>query len=565
MAEIKKINTRISLKCDTLANWSNASNQFILNKGEIAIAQIGEKDIAKKQLPPIMFKVGDGEHTFNELDWTSALAADVYDWAKAATPQAIIDEARKGLISADSVVKSLNGLKGELTVNGDDTYFSFEADGSTVSLKLSETAAAVLGSGITAEKIAKYDGYEETINSVKSTAEGKQDPIKAGTHVTIDADKTTINALWPTASDTGYEGIGKVGTVTGVKMNGGATKAPDAAGVVDLGTVITDVSGKQDKAIDIEGFTAKTVEGALAEAKKAGTDAAASLETYKESNDKALAAVKKTADDNKAAIEQINTDLEGLTGAMHFVGTSTTDPSSEGGATVEGHATFNAGDVCLFGFKEYVYNGTKWIELGDEGSHATKTYVDGAVKEAKEAVEGELSTAKTELEGKIATAKTEAVTEAGTAADGKITEALKAYTTTEALNTELNKKLEAKDLEGYAKETYVDDAKSALLGTEEDAATKETIRGARKLAQAGVDAAGAAADAAATAQETADSKCTLDEVKALGYTKNVGTVTSVKAGVGLKVSGTASVEPTIEIDDTVIFEFNCGTATTVIA
>ena len=68
MAEIKKINTRISLKCDTLANWSNASNQFILNKGEVAIAQIGEKDIAKKQLPPIMFKVGDGEHTFNELD-----------------------------------------------------------------------------------------------------------------------------------------------------------------------------------------------------------------------------------------------------------------------------------------------------------------------------------------------------------------------------------------------------------------------------------------------------------------------------------------------------------------
>jgi len=482
MAEIKKINTRISLKCDTLANWSSTANQFKLNKGEVAIVQIGEKDIANKHLPPIMFKVGDGEHTFNELDWTSALAADVYDWAKAATPQAIIDAAREGLISADSVVKSLNGLKGELTVSGDDTYFSFEAAGSTVSLKLSETAAAVLGSGITAEKVAKYDGYEETINSVKSTAEGKQNPIKAGTHVTIGTDKTTINALWPTVSDTGYEGIGKVGTVTGVKMNGGATKAPDAAGVVDLGTVITDVSGKQDKAIDIEGFTAKTVEGALAEAKKAGTDAAASLETYKEYNDKALAAVKKTADDNKAAIEQINTDLEGLTGAMHFIGTSTTDPVGESGATVEGHTTFNAGDVCLFGFKEYVYNGTKWIELGDEGSHATKTYVNDTVKEAKEAVEDELSTAKTELEGKITTAKTEAIAEAGTAADGKITEALKAYTTTEALNTELNKKLEAKDLEGYAKETYVDDAKSALLGTEEDAATKETIRGARKLA-----------------------------------------------------------------------------------
>lgn len=558
MAEIKKINTRISLKCDTLANWSSASNQFILHKGEVAIAQIGEKDIANKQLPPIMFKVGDGEHTFNELDWTSALAADVYDWAKAATPQAIITEARKGLISADSVVKTLNGLKGELTLNGDDTYFSFEAAGSAITLKLSEAAAAVLGSGITADKVAKYDGYEATINSVKATAEGKQDPIKAGTHVTIGADKTTINALWPTATDAGYEGIGKVGTVTGVKINGGAVKDPDETGVVDLGTVVTDVSGKQDKAIEIEGITAKTVEGALSEAKKAGTDAAAALNTYKTDNDKALAAVKKTADDNKAAIAQINTDLGGLTGAMHFVGTSTTDPVGESGATVEGHTTFKSGDVCLFGAKEYVYNGTAWIELGDEGSHATRDYVDSSVKTAKEAVEGELTTAVGSLEGKITAAKSDAITEAGTAADGKIAEALKAYTTTEALNTELAKKLEAKDLNGYAKETYVNEAKSALLGTAEDDATKETIHGARKLAQSGVDAA-------ATAKETADSKCTLDEVKALGYTKNVGTVTSVAAGTGLKVTGTASVTPTIEIDTAVTFELDCGSATTTIA
>jgi len=31
-----------------------------------------------------MFKVGNGVSTFVELPWTSGLAADVYDWAKAA-------------------------------------------------------------------------------------------------------------------------------------------------------------------------------------------------------------------------------------------------------------------------------------------------------------------------------------------------------------------------------------------------------------------------------------------------------------------------------------------------
>lgn len=82
MAEFK---TRISLKYDTLVNWQKSTLK--LNKGELAIAVIPAADPANKQLPPVMFKVGDGEHTFAELgnNWASALAADVYEWAKAAS------------------------------------------------------------------------------------------------------------------------------------------------------------------------------------------------------------------------------------------------------------------------------------------------------------------------------------------------------------------------------------------------------------------------------------------------------------------------------------------------
>lgn len=79
MANLK---TRISLKYDTLENWGKSV--LVLNKGEVAIATIPAADASKKQLPPVMFKVGDGTHTFSELDWSSGLAADVYGWAKAA-------------------------------------------------------------------------------------------------------------------------------------------------------------------------------------------------------------------------------------------------------------------------------------------------------------------------------------------------------------------------------------------------------------------------------------------------------------------------------------------------
>lgn len=83
----------------------------------------------------------------------------------------------------------------------------------------------------------------------------------------------------------------------------------------------------------------------------------------------------KLAENNKARVEALEDTIKGLSGAMHFVGVSTTDPRGEGGATIGGHSTFQAGDVCLYQntSKEYVYNGTEWIELGDESSYLLKT------------------------------------------------------------------------------------------------------------------------------------------------------------------------------------------------
>lgn len=69
--------------------------------------------------------------------------------------------------------------------------------------------------------------------------------------------------------------------------------------------------------------------------------------------------------------EKIVAATVGLTGAMHFVGLSTTDPKTDG-ATVGEKTTFSKGDVVLFGDKEFVYDGTAWVELGDESSYIVK-------------------------------------------------------------------------------------------------------------------------------------------------------------------------------------------------
>lgn len=95
MAEtnVKTLQTRIALKYDTYANWTDEAKgaNLVLLKGEIGICAIENKAQGAQTAPTVLFKVGDGEHKFHELNWASALAADVYSWAKAETVELVVD------------------------------------------------------------------------------------------------------------------------------------------------------------------------------------------------------------------------------------------------------------------------------------------------------------------------------------------------------------------------------------------------------------------------------------------------------------------------------------------
>ena len=91
--------------------------------------------------------------------------------------------------------------------------------------------------------------------------------------------------------------------------------------------------------------------------------------------------VKKITQDEQGVIfvedrELTAADL-GLTKIMNFLGTSTTaiaQDSTTNPITIDGASvTALKGDVALYGTKEFVWEGSKWKELGDQGSHALKT------------------------------------------------------------------------------------------------------------------------------------------------------------------------------------------------
>lgn len=95
MANEKILNTRISLKYDTLITWQSSAfngtdkNKY-LKKGEVAIVTLAPNKetnpTATANQHPLLMKVGTGDHKFDDLPWVSGLAADVYAWAKKATP-----------------------------------------------------------------------------------------------------------------------------------------------------------------------------------------------------------------------------------------------------------------------------------------------------------------------------------------------------------------------------------------------------------------------------------------------------------------------------------------------
>ena len=78
----KILNTRIQLKYDSYQNWTTKNPTLLA--GEVAIAKLTTAHAVKPgdtdTQAPVLFKVGPGQ--FNALPWASALAADVYSWAK---------------------------------------------------------------------------------------------------------------------------------------------------------------------------------------------------------------------------------------------------------------------------------------------------------------------------------------------------------------------------------------------------------------------------------------------------------------------------------------------------
>lgn len=400
MAE-KIINTRVQLKYDTLTNWLASS--VILKAGEVAIATIATANSNSGLTPPaIGIKVGDGNHTFADLNWIQAIAGDVPEWAKEAAATTVknwIDTAIGTVASGEGtttftsakLIKSVTQDKGGKITNV--TYEDITIDavsGLTTRLQGIDTAIGTKLNANLASDAASTTNKLIDANAAKGYADAAQ----------AAAEKTASDAL--SAAKTAILGEAEYGgTVKGAYAE--AKKANDAIAALDVtdsGTgVVTAIS---------------QTDGKIAYTKSAIDTVVAFSDGYNASSNKA-ATVKTVTDAVNTAKTELNSTLSQMTGAMRFRGTVTAAPTADTAApSGDGLGAWRAGDVVLFGTAEYVVstmssNKPVWQLLGDEGAYQTRLSFTGTPSSENKVVTNDtLEAAKTNLTTAINEAKTAA-------------------------------------------------------------------------------------------------------------------------------------------------------------
>ena len=601
MAE-KVLKTKIQLRYDEFTNWT--TNNPFLKKGEIAVTVIpAAATNAGDVIPPaIMFKVGSGEEgnasKFNSLPWASALAADVYPWAKAKTAPVIGDGritimqagVEKGsftvnqsgpttieladtpdtntqykLVLSDHKLTLQSKEKGEtswtkvqdVTLPDNNTTYTFTSTATSgASFKVTPSGGAaqtvyIDGLGTAAFKAeGDFDAHgaaaavlgQSTDDATKNTVYGAK-KAAAAAQATANSAKTTAEAALPksefntfkTANDTAL--AGKVSTTTTV--NGHALSANVTVTKSDVG-----LGSVENKALD----TTVT--------KNSGNYITSGA--VKTAIDNAISGVTQFDVQKYDSFDKLPTT--GTKGVIYIVAHTHSDTNDSydeyiwnTALTTPAYEKIGNTDVNL---SQYVntLSGTAnrgvITNLTKSGSTitVTSTSLETAAPTASGTTLSFIDSVSQAANGKI-TATKKTVSDATTTAHGLMSAADKVK-----LNgiTDTNQKIKAKS--GATDVTFGDNdvvefvAGSNVTITPDKTNKKITIAATQK------------SDAAING--LIDAKLTTYTSAHPGVNK-LGTVTKVTAtaGSGLKITGTDTETPNIDWDDAVTLVFDCGDST----
>ena len=370
MASNTLSNVRLQLRYDTYINWM--SKDPILLAGEVAVAEMtgrrtltNSDDTPNFTPPAIGVKIGNGHDYFSELPWIQAVAADVYKWAKKPRFQDIEGLETYVTDIAQTVVEN-SGSGGGSSGGGSGS---------------SSGAYRIIYDGVNNKYILQQ--YNEELEQWENTSsEINFTPV-------LNRIATIENWANGAYTDIGNISVPMIAYIQEVVTTFiGQLDVSDSPVEHQFVTSVSETNGK----ISVSRSTIKAndiTEGTLPVA-RGGTGVSA-IE-YNEvlvggaRGEFVKKQITSTIDPNEtgeipttgALVNYVTNATAGLTGAMHFVGeasvpigenNSRTDPQIDG----YDFRKVQAGDVILANDKqEYVWTGSVWRLLGDEGSYAVK-------------------------------------------------------------------------------------------------------------------------------------------------------------------------------------------------
>lgn len=148
------IKTRILSRIDLYENWVN--NNPTPMEGEVCIVVVPAEAGAIPQEPATLLKVGDGETAFADLPFLTAIAGDVYDWAKASTKPTY---AASEITGIDTFIAEYVSEEMGIDIDTDTQYTMVPAEGNAYQYKLMSKSKAdsTYTNEIATIDIPKYD------------------------------------------------------------------------------------------------------------------------------------------------------------------------------------------------------------------------------------------------------------------------------------------------------------------------------------------------------------------------------------------------------------------------
>ena len=354
------------LRYDTYSNWMNSNT--ILMTGEAAVAifprmtTIARTDITPENTPPAVgVKIGDGIHYFSELPWLQAVAADVYNWAKSSTKPSYEASEILGLANyIEQYSSSSSGISASayrIYYNESTQKYILQYQDSATQ-EWMDTVGEIDFSKIN-QRVLQLENWAGGATS--SSAIGSLDPLVISIRDEFFTQMSKIN----------YNDSAQPNQfVTAVSQSNGkinVTREPLRASDIASGTISVSQGGTGTAELTENGVLIGNGTNPVTTKELATTIYSDSLNTIPTSG---------------AVVKYVNEATAGLTGAMHFIGEATVviNNNSSVDPRISGYTFSQAqpGDVILYEYKEYVWSGSNWRLLGDEGSYVIKGSITNA-------------------------------------------------------------------------------------------------------------------------------------------------------------------------------------------